>query len=149
MLVNWEGMQGMQVAWGWYSPGHHYLSRSVFHLRYRDCASPKCSSGRCTWDGYFTLTSTARKQVLTLYYAPPFCFFLSSLPHPTNFNIPEPNSNRNATTDTGTRFTRFLLLAVWQNWKLNVSVAYIRALFRNLSWVAEENHENFRIVAEI
>jgi hypothetical protein len=100
----------MQVASGGYSPGQgvwlsdYYLSRSIFHLHYRDCASPKCSSGRCIWDLYFSLASSATKQVLTSYSAPPFCFFLSPIPHPTNFNIPEMDSNWTATTDTGTLF---------------------------------------------
>ena len=53
-----------------------------------------CSSGQCTWDWYFSLTSSAIKWVLSSYPDPPCCLFLSALPHPTSSNLPELDSTQ-------------------------------------------------------
>jgi hypothetical protein len=47
-------------------------------LHYSDCASSRYFSSRYIWDWYFSLTSSAIKQVAALYPAPRFC---SSFPH--------------------------------------------------------------------
>jgi len=75
-----------------------YLCKNIYHLHYSDCARSKSCSGRCIWDGYFSLIFSAIRQVSASYPAPPFCFFLSPLQHLAIFNLPELESVSAAST---------------------------------------------------
>jgi hypothetical protein len=88
VLVNWdwEGIWGMRVALGGYSPGEgkwlgdFYLCQNIYPLHYSACASSKRSSGRSIWDWY-SLTPSVTKQVPASYAGPHFLLFLSLLRH--------------------------------------------------------------------
>lgn len=94
----------MRVAWDGNAPPENirfsvqYLCKNIHHLHYSDCARSKSCSGRCIWDGYFSLIFSAIRQVSASYPAPPFCFFLSPLHHLASFNLPELESVSAAST---------------------------------------------------
>jgi hypothetical protein len=80
------------MGWQFASRGYmtqRLLCENTHHLHYSDCANSECSSDRCTWHWYFSLTSSATKQVPASRPAPSFCLVLSPLPRPASFNLPE------------------------------------------------------------
>jgi hypothetical protein len=52
----------------------------------------QCSSARCVWNWYFSLSDSAITHISALYPTAPFCLFLSTLPQPASSNLPELHS---------------------------------------------------------
>jgi len=77
----------------WYSPGevmwYDYCIKTFISYITVTLPTPKCSSSWWVWDWYFWPKSIAMEQVPAIYPTPPFCFFISSLPHTESFNLTE------------------------------------------------------------
>jgi hypothetical protein len=78
-------MEWVFAWWRWLSD--YYLCRTFVTYIRVDCASSECSSGRYIWDWCFSLASSVTKQIPASFSVPPFCLFLSPLPHPTSFSL--------------------------------------------------------------
>ena len=78
----------MRAERGWYSPGEgirlskYYFVQKHLSLTRNATEISKCSCGRCFWDWYLPLTSSAIKHVLAAHLRLPFPSpFLNASPH--------------------------------------------------------------------